>query len=300
MPKEYLPRSNMDTRWIVLALIVVVAETGKAGEYKLDLANPVRITESPGRISLPTRVDIYVTGPRIYINKAETPWSLAKHPSVLSLTNQTEIDKLISVLRVSDNKQRITNVTHRVGYTYHLLLFQDADHTVMHFRVFETTEFQTPWCMVYPRDDIGFVYFNNKIGSWLHSHVNAPTNAIPPTNQSQTNKPVSSAELTDQTKMTNLLAECQKLARDGASESKDTWTVNDSLPPTIKSLSPQYVQLSVTESPPATVVDIQTSGGFEHRGYLVVCACKDPNFVPKKGPNWTITKVAPGVFEYRE
>jgi hypothetical protein len=101
-----------------------------------------------------------------------------------------------------------------------------------------------------------------------------------------------------QTNMTNLVVECQKLAHDGASQSKDTWTANDPLPPAIKSLSPQYVQLLAGEA--ATVVDIQTSGGFQHHGYLVVCASKDPNFLPEKGRNWRITRVAPGVFEYRE
>ncbi|HPY32158.1 MAG TPA: hypothetical protein PLT00_16130 [Verrucomicrobiota bacterium] len=105
---------------------------------------------------------------------------------------------------------------------------------------------------------------------------------------------------TVQTNMTNLVAECEALARDGAAQGKDTWTASDPLPPAIKSLSPQVVQLRVTESPAATVVDIQTSGGFQHRGYLVVCASKDANFVPQKGRNWRITKVAPAVFEYRE
>lgn len=103
-----------------------------------------------------------------------------------------------------------------------------------------------------------------------------------------------------QINMTNLVAECEMLARDGAAHGKDTWTASDSLSPTIKSLLPQVVQLRVTESPPATVVDIQTSGGFQHRGYLVVCASKDPNFVPQKGRNWRIAKIAPAVFEYRE
>lgn len=100
--------------------------------------------------------------------------------------------------------------------------------------------------------------------------------------------------------MTNLVAECEQLIRDGATQGKDTWMSTEPLPPTIKSLSPQYVQLRITESPPATVVDIQTSGGFQHGGYLVVCVSKDPNFVPQKGRNWRITKIAPAVFEYRE
>ncbi|HQK02558.1 MAG: hypothetical protein KA191_07510 [Verrucomicrobia bacterium] len=116
-----------------------------------------------------------------------------------------------------------------------------------------------------------------------------------PTNpMAQTNSPAV------QTNMTNLVAECETLARDGAAQGKDTWTATDPLPPAIKTLSPQIVQLRVTESPPATVVDIQTSGGFQHRGYLVVCASKDPNFIPQKGRNWRITKIAPAVFEYRE
>jgi len=298
MSKEYLPRSSMDTRWLTVLLLAGTPANAAVDNYKLDLANPVRITESPGRISPPTRVDIYLTGPRTYIDKADTPWRLAKQPPMCSLTNSAEIDELISVLRVLDNKERITKVRKRVGYTYHLLLFQDSDDTVMHFRVFESTEIDSAWCFVSPRNDIGFVYFNNQIGTWLHSHVKGPTNAVPPANQSQTNTPARSRELPHQTDMTNLVAECQKLARDGASERKDTWTANDSLPPAIESLSPQYVQLLAGDA--ATVVDIQTSRGFQHRGFLVVCASKDPNFVPNNGRNWRITKVAPGVFEYRE
>lgn len=116
----------------------------------------------------------------------------------------------------------------------------------------------------------------------------------------QTNPTAQANSPTMQTNMTNLVAECETLARDGVAQGKDTWMPTDTLPSAIKSLSPQLVQLRVTESPPATVVDIQTSGGFQHRGYLVVCASKDPNFVPQKGRNWRIIKIAPGVFEYRE
>lgn len=102
------------------------------------------------------------------------------------------------------------------------------------------------------------------------------------------------------TNVTILVAEGETLARNGAAQGKDTWMASDPLPPGIKSLLPQVVQLRVTESPPATVVDIQTSGGFQHRGYLVVCASRDPNFVPQTGRNWRITQIAPAVFEYRE
>src|SRR4051812_30180921 len=71
---------------------------------------------------------------------------------------------------------------------------------------------------------------------------------------------------TVQTNITNLVAECETLARDGAAQGKDTWTASDQLPPAINALSPQIVQLRVTESPPTTVVDVQTSGGFQHHG----------------------------------
>jgi len=101
-----------------------------------------------------------------------------------------------------------------------------------------------------------------------------------------------------QINMTNLVGECQKLAEESARQRKDFWDSTDTLPPTIASLSPQHVEVSIREW--ATVVDIQTMGGFNHRGYLVVCSSKDPNFVPQKGRNWRITKVAPAVFEYRE
>jgi hypothetical protein len=99
--------------------------------------------------------------------------------------------------------------------------------------------------------------------------------------------------------MTNLVAECVKLANDGKAQGKDLWMASDPLPTTIKSLSPQCVQL-MTDSTKNVVIDIQLSGGFEHRGYLVVCAKEVPSFIPHKGNNWRITQIAPDVFEYRE
>ncbi|MFO1513959.1 MAG: hypothetical protein U1F83_13750 [Verrucomicrobiota bacterium] len=109
------------------------------------------------------------------------------------------------------------------------------------------------------------------------------------------NKPM---KPTAQTNMTNLVADCQKLAAEGATQGKEFWGSTDPLPPSIAAFSPQRVHLSVWEW--ATIVDIQVSGGFSHRGYLVVCTSKDPNLVPAAGRNWRITKIAPAVFEYRE
>ncbi len=84
----------------------------------------------------------------------------------------------MSGLLVSDNKERITAISRRQGYTYHLLLIQETNKTVMHFRIFETTDPRTNWCSVYPCSDSGFGYFNDQIGSRLHSHL--PSNALPP------------------------------------------------------------------------------------------------------------------------
>ena len=152
----------------------------RLSDYKLDLEGPIHITEVPLGVPLPTGVEIYVTGPRVYIAKSDTPASLSKWPPVWSSTNRTEISNLVSVLGKNDNKERITDVTTRHGYTFHLLLLQEERKTVMHFRVFQTDEFETPWREVYPRNDTGSCYFNDQIGGWLRSHL--PTNALPPIN----------------------------------------------------------------------------------------------------------------------
>ena len=98
--------------------------------------------------------------------------------------------------------------------------------------------------------------------------------------------------------LTNLVAECRQLAESGVKQNGQRWKMSDSLPPEINSLSPQFVHLH--NQGEATVIDIQISGGFEHRGLLVVCQSDDPNLIPHKGRHWRITKIGPGVFEYRE
>jgi len=165
----------------LLASSVNAADTTKRTQrldgYTLDLQGPVHVTESPMPLPLPTEVDVYITGPRVYIDKSDTPWGLWKNPPLWSSTNLTEITALISALQVTDNTERISQVSRRAGYTYHLLLIQKQTKTVMHFRVFETTEIKTSWCDVFPRSDTGLGYFNNRIGSWLRSHL--PTNSLP-------------------------------------------------------------------------------------------------------------------------
>src|SRR6266498_2181010 len=172
-----------------ISTLLVIASTAFAGidSYKLNLEGPVHLTESPSPMPMPTRVEIYVTGPRMYIDKSDDPLRLVKRPAQRSLTNATEITNLVAVLRVNDNKPRITNITRRQGHTYHLLFFNDIEKTVMHFRVFEPIGSETPWCDVYPRSATGFAYFNDQIGSWLHLHVDPATNSPPRISARSTN-----------------------------------------------------------------------------------------------------------------
>jgi hypothetical protein len=106
------------------------------------------------------------------------------------------------------------------------------------------------------------------------------------------------ATSTAQINMSNLVQEARQMAADGAKSNKTFWTRDESLPPTIKSLSPQFVELSVSEG--HSVLDVQVSGGFQHIGYLIVCSPTSSSFIPRKGRNWRITKLDEGVFEYRE
>ncbi len=95
-----------------------------------------------------------------------------------------------------------------------------------------------------------------------------------------------------------LRQESVALLQDYKRTKKEILGPDDALPPAIASLKPQYVQVCDYVSAP--FVDIQTSGGFQHRGLLVVCDEAATNYVPQKGRGWTITKVADFVFEYRE
>ena len=144
--------------------------TASVSDYRLDLNGPVYFSDFPPKIPLPTLVEVYLTGPRTYIDKSINPASLSGQSPLCVLTNATDISNLVSVLRINDSKARITDVPTRRGYTYHILLFQDRDKTVMHFRVFKPMEIDTPWCDVNPRSDTGFGYFNDRIGGWLSEH----------------------------------------------------------------------------------------------------------------------------------
>ena len=69
------------------------------------------------------------------------------------------------------------------------------------------------------------------------------------------------------------------------------------LPPTITALQPQVVQAASCDGFP--LVDIQVSGGFSHRGLIVMLTNTPPGFTPRKS-SCRVTKISDGLFEYRE
>jgi len=67
------------------------------------------------------------------------------------------------------------------------------------------------------------------------------------------------------------------------------------LPPAIAALQPQIVDADRRDVP---LVEIQITGGFNHRGLLVCVSNTPPGFEPPS--RWRVTRIADGVFEYRE
>jgi hypothetical protein len=95
-----------------------------------------------------------------------------------------------------------------------------------------------------------------------------------------------------------LMSECQAILDEHQKTQREFWKPDDSaLPPTIAALQPQVVQVRRYEGLP--MVDIQLSGGFSHRGLMVVLTNTTPEFVPRKS-TWRVRKIGDGVFEYRE
>ena len=66
--------------------------------------------------------------------------------------------------------------------------------------------------------------------------------------------------------------------------------------PQIRALKPQIVAAHEVEPP---VLMIQTMGGFNHQGLLIVLDTSSTHR-PTIGHNWVRTELAPGVFEFRE
>lgn len=190
---------------LLLAPTVVMVAGGAITNYKLDRKTPAGLVFTyPNGPVPPGRVDIYRTGPRIWIDDLDSFISLSRQAADYSVTNHTEIKELVSVLRHADKEARIPDATRRQGYTYHLLMLNDEKKTVMHFRVFEPTDTNTTWCVVWPRSETGFSCDNGQIRSWLHSRVKMATNAPPQANEIPANSGVKSASGSGSTTSTNV------------------------------------------------------------------------------------------------
>lgn len=95
-----------------------------------------------------------------------------------------------------------------------------------------------------------------------------------------------------------LLRDCETILAEHQKTQKESWTASDTnLPPTIAALQPQIIQAGRYDGFP--MVDIQVSGGFTHRGLMVILTNTPPDFMPRKS-SWKVTKLADGIFEYHE
>ena len=95
-----------------------------------------------------------------------------------------------------------------------------------------------------------------------------------------------------------LIRDCETILAEHQKTQKESWTASDTnLPPTIAALQPQIVQAARYDGFP--MVDIQVSGGFTHRGLMVILTNTPPDFMPRKS-SWRVTKMADGIYEYRE
>jgi hypothetical protein len=95
-----------------------------------------------------------------------------------------------------------------------------------------------------------------------------------------------------------LVQDCRTILDEHQRSQKEFWSQGDSgLPPTIAALQPQTVHASRYNSYP--MVDIQVSGGFSHHGLMVILTNTPSDFMPRKS-TWRVTKIAEGIYEYRE
>ena len=94
-----------------------------------------------------------------------------------------------------------------------------------------------------------------------------------------------------------LQRDCQLYFDRAQSPDAKAWVMGNTndLPPSIAALRPQIVDADRRDLP---MVDIQTCGGFNHRGLIVCLTNTPPDFRPAS--SWRVTKLADGVYEYRE
>jgi hypothetical protein len=141
-------------------------------DYDLDMKTPaVLVFQFPNELPLPSRIDVYKTGPELESDNSATPTNLSRRKPDYSITNKADVSELTSALTQAVSVSKVTNVPNHRGFKYHLLLYYEYNKTVMHFRAFEFTDIDTEWSYVRPRAIGGFGYFNSKVVKLLKQHA---------------------------------------------------------------------------------------------------------------------------------
>lgn len=94
-----------------------------------------------------------------------------------------------------------------------------------------------------------------------------------------------------------LKRDCQLYFAASQQPEHKAWVMGNTndLPSAIAALRPQIVAAEQRDAP---LVNIQLTGGFSHRGLLVCVSNTPPGFTP--AIKWKVTRIAEGIFEYRE
>jgi hypothetical protein len=151
-------------------------------DFEVDYKAAGNLWNTHPSVANPTRVDLYVEGPKRGVGSKYLGFSLPSGIPVLSVTNHDDIDNLMIAIRNCDNRFHIENMHQLEGYTYNLFLFQETNKTVIQVRVFEPLDLKKTSCAILPRDDgVGAVYYSEQIGPWLHAQLkntNAALNKV--------------------------------------------------------------------------------------------------------------------------
>jgi hypothetical protein len=138
-------RPSVTGQLFLLAAALTSGSAGDIRDYRLDLKGPARLIDSVPANPVPTRVEIFLTGPGIYIDKSETTDRLSRRIPDLVITNSANLFGLVQALCDDETKERLPNVMKRYGLTYHFLLVYEENKSLIHFRVFETTDQSRVW-----------------------------------------------------------------------------------------------------------------------------------------------------------
>jgi hypothetical protein len=160
-------------------LSALFAELAFGADYSLDTEGANHLRDTPVTLAPPSRIAVYMVGPRR--GPDSKLWSVVPSGAPdYSTTNHAEVRDLMSILQHSDNKRRIQNESMVQGVTFHLMLFQGTNKTVIQVLVFEPLESNGNLCSINPRGPVNYVYYNGEIGPWLNARVKGAKKALTP------------------------------------------------------------------------------------------------------------------------